>query len=148
VNVAQARAVTATFTYVNELLAEILRVGRGEVTPFDQQRTDVSALEAELLEQAVRAIRTRMLEVLADLGIARPEPDTSARWSARTSLLYADVALSELTPGHLRAYGDIEDREAEAVAQAATGLRKMIAEAGAILTEPEPDDGRTSPRDV
>ncbi len=139
-NAAQARAVTATFVYVNELLAEIVRMVRGDVTPFDRQRVDVPAREAEAVESVVRSIRRRMLEVLADLGIAEPEPDTSARWSARTSLLYAEVALSELTPKHLRAYGAIEDHEAEAVAQAAVELREMIAEAGAILVEPEPRD--------
>jgi hypothetical protein len=138
VNAAQARAVTATFAYVSELLGEVLRVARGDVTPFDRQRMDISPEEAALLEDVAKAVRGRMSEAVVDLGIPAPMPDGSALWNARTSLHYADIALSELTPHHLRAYGAIGDAEAREVAEVADGLRKMIADTHAALASRGP----------
>lgn len=135
-NAAQARAVTATFTYVNELLDGVVRIARGELTPFDKQRMDLTPEEARSLEDMVAVVRQRMLDALVGLGVSEPEADGSARWGVRTSLFYADMALSELTERHLRAYGAIDDGAAQAVAAAASDLRGLITEVAMVVGGP------------
>ncbi len=135
-NPAHARAIRATFKHVSELLDQATRVGRGDVGPFDRQRPDVSREEADRLTALVGEIHERMLQALERLGIAGPEPEVSARWSIRTSLLFSDIALSELSPEALRAYGVLGEAEGVAISTAARELRELVGHAMQAVQDP------------
>ena len=128
-NPAQGRAVVATFSHVSELLDGIQRMARGEASQFDGKSLDLTEAERERLAELVAVMRDRMLRGLACLDLAPPPRDTSARWAVRTTLLYADVALSELSPTTLSGFGVLDDRDAEAVLGVVGDLRRILAQA-------------------
>lgn len=137
-NPAQARALKAAFTHVSDLLEGVLRIAQGSLTPFDRQHVDLAPEEARNLAAAVPAIRARMLEVLGQLDIPTPEADRSARWTIRTALSFAELALAEVTPTELVGYGPLDDATAEAVTGLMTDLRRMLAQAGEDLRGTDP----------
>lgn len=132
-NAAQARMVMSTFTYVSKLLDDVLQVAGTDPAPFGDWRPDLTPVEARDLMARMRDIRARMLEALAPLGIAAPEGDASGRWVAQTALLYADIALSELTPDGLRRYGVVDDVAGRAVDELSRELRRMVADAQEVV---------------
>jgi 2-methylisocitrate lyase-like PEP mutase family enzyme len=125
-NPAQARAVRATFTHVSELLDGILRAVAAR-DPFDPQQPDLSVAEVRRLVGLVDGIRRRMLAALVELGIRPPQADSSVRWSSRTALLFAEIAVSDLSAEGLRGYGSVEIEAARALSGVADDLRRMIA---------------------
>jgi hypothetical protein len=125
-NNAQQRAIWATFIHVNELLEEVERMVRSDPGPFDRQRLDLTPLEARHLVAITSEARARMLEVLAGLGIPCPEPEGSARWNAKTSLLFAGIALSELEGRGLGAYGALSEQDQKHVTTVARDLRRVL----------------------
>jgi hypothetical protein len=132
-NPAQARSVRATFTHVSNLLDGVLRLARGDVTPFDRQHSDLGSEETREVVALVASIRERMLEAMAQLGIPLPEADGSARWRAQTALSFAEIALADLTPGELRGYGSMDDEAARLVTAIASDLRRMVTRAHEVL---------------
>ena len=134
-NPSHARAIRATFAHVSDLLSGVARAGHGELTPFDRQLQDLSPDEVRRLTGLVEVIYERMLQGLQRLGVPRDEPEVSARWSVRTALLFSDIALSELSPRSLRAYGALGEGEGEAVTEVAGDLRKLVAEAMEVVQE-------------
>jgi hypothetical protein len=132
-NAAQSRAVRAAFTHVSDLLEGVLRIANGRLTPFDRQRADLTSEEVRHLLEAVPAIRARMLEALERLDVPTPEADRSARWTVSTTLSFAEIALSEVTPAELVGYGTLDPGAAEAVAGVVMDLRGLIARAQDIL---------------
>jgi hypothetical protein len=132
-NPAQARSVRATFTHVSNLLEGVLRIARGEVTPFDRQHPDLGPEEARQVVALVASIRERMLEAMAQLGIPLPEADGSARWTAHTALSFAEIALADLTPRELRGYGFMDDQAARLVTTIASDLQGMVTRAHEVL---------------
>jgi hypothetical protein len=132
-NSAQARAVRAALTHVSDLLEGVLRIAHGRLTPFDRQHADLTSEETRHLLAAVPAIRARMLEALEILDVAAPEADRSARWTVATTLSFAEIALSEVTPAELVGYGSLDPAAAEAVAGVVADLRGMIKQAQDVL---------------
>lgn len=132
-NAAQARAVRATFTQVSELLDEVLRLCQGRLNPFDAQQADITPFEARRGEALVEEMRGRLLTALDELGISRPKPEGSARWSATTAFLYAEIALSELSPETLRGYGAVDQEAVQAVAGVAEHLKALANQGQALF---------------
>lgn len=79
----------------------------------------------DALAALVSQLRARMLEALAALGIPDPEPEGSARWNAKTSLLFAGIALSELEGRGLSAYGALSEEDEGLVTALARELRRL-----------------------
>ncbi len=134
-NPAHARVIRATFKHVSNLLEQAERVGRGDVGPFDQHQSDVSPEEAGRLAELVVRIHERMLGALEHLDIAGPEPESSARWAIRTALLFSDIALSELSPEALRAYGALGEAEGAAITGVARDLRGLVENAMRVVQD-------------
>ncbi len=134
----QVRRVLATFSHVDSLLREIERVSHEDLSPFAQERADLAPDEARLLRSFVALARERMVGALDRLGIPRPVPGTSARWSAGTALTFADIALSEITEATLRGYGELDPAAAAELMALTADLRALMARGKALLHEHEP----------
>lgn len=132
-NRSQARVVAATFSHVSELLDGILRLVRDDVSPFSRERADISPYESRMLMSFATELRAAMAESLAHLGIPLPTATISARWGATTSLLFAEVALSELTPERLRGYGDLDADAVESIRAVVAELEARVARATALM---------------
>ena len=132
-NIAQQRAVSATFAHVNELLEDVERLARAEPNRFDRERSDLTPWEARRLAALAAEVRARMLDALGALGIPTPEPDRSARWNAQTSFLFAGIALSELEGRSLRAYGALSEEDEERVTVLARDLSSLVEQGKQLL---------------
>lgn len=131
----QVRHVVSTFAHVDRLLGDIGRFARGELSPFAKERADVSDAEARLLLAAVERVRTRLLQALDRLGLPRPAPSVSARWSAEVALRFAEIALSDLNAEQLRGYGAVDGAAAIELTALADDLRRLLDQSRALLHE-------------
>lgn len=132
-NEGQDRFVTSTFAHLSELIDGIARLARQDLSAFSKERPDLSAYEARVLAAFVEELRGAMLEGLDAVGIPRPRPGISARWSVLTALTFMDISLSEMKPGTLRRYGAVEPASAEAMRGVARELRGRIARVRDLL---------------
>lgn len=134
----QAGAVVSRLTYLDQLLGRVDELARGSDSPFARERFDLTPDESALLHAFVVRARRALIAGLDALGLARPTPTGSTRWSATTALTFADVALGELTGEFLRGYGDVRPAAARAVEDVARELRAVIRDGTALLRETEP----------
>lgn len=133
----QLRSVVSTFRHVDRILENVARLAEDEPSPLARRRPDLLPSEARLLRSHVARLRSRLLSALDRLGIARPEPEGSARWAIETALRFARISLSDMLMG-LRGYGEV-DREAAAELEAvAAELEELLSEAASVLREGDP----------
>jgi GTP-binding protein EngB required for normal cell division len=138
----QRRHVIASFGEVERLLQAVERVARASPSPFAMERPDLSPDEARLLLSFVDLARNRMLAAMDRLAIPRPSPNVSARWSIETSLRFAEIALSELTPQSLAGYGTVALEASEELQALAEDLRGLIRRGAALLRGLDPEELR------
>lgn len=129
----QVRYVLSLFRHVDRILEEAARLAEREPSPFERVRRDLSPDEARLLRSYISRVRSRLLSALDRLGVARPEPEGSARWAIETAIRSARVSLSELRRDGLRGYGAVDREAAAELAVLATELEDLLAEAAAAV---------------
>lgn len=134
----QVRRLLATFGHVDSLLRDIERVSHEDLSPFAQERADLAPDEARLLRSFVTLARQRMLAALDRLGIPRPAPSSSARWSVGVALAFADISLSEINEASLRGYGEVDPATAAEIAALIADLRALLERGKALLHEHDP----------
>ena len=137
-NDSQRRHVAARFGHVDRLLQDVDRLTREDPSPFATERPDVRPDEARLVHGLVTQVRARMLAALDRLGIPRPRPGVSARWSIETNLQFAGIALSELGGDGLAGYGAVDPGAGAEVAALAADLREVLSRGVALLHEGDP----------
>jgi hypothetical protein len=131
------RRLQATFWYVDDLLRSIEALTHPDLSPFVRERPDLSQDEARMLLSFVGLARSRMLAALDRLGIPRPEQMLSARRSVATSLLFAEISLSELETRSLRGYGALDPVAAEEITALSADLQNLMRRGKALLEEQE-----------
>jgi len=120
------RRIQATFWYVDDLLQSIEALTHPDPSPFVRERPDLSQDEGRMLLSFVSLARNRMLAALDRLGIPRPEQKLSARRSVSTSLLYAEISLSELDTRSLRGYGAVDSVAGEEITAVSADLQNLM----------------------
>jgi hypothetical protein len=71
-------------------------------------------------------------------GIARPEPSLSALWSAKVSLMGAEIDMEELGGKRLDGYGPMPLEEVRLLAEANAELLAVLKEVRTALDGEEP----------
>jgi GTP-binding protein EngB required for normal cell division len=133
----QVRRILATFGHVDDLLKSVEALAHPDTSPFSRERPNLSPDEARLLLSFVSGARSRMLAALDRLGIPRPEQNLSARRSASTALLFAQVSLSELNTRSLRGYGALDQGAGAEVTAVAADLETLMRRGMDLLEEQE-----------
>jgi GTP-binding protein EngB required for normal cell division len=113
-------------------------VARGDLSPFAKEQPDIASDEARLLQSFIALVRSRMLTALDRLSIPRAEHKLSARWSAETSLTFAESSLSDLDGEHLKGYGAVDEAVATELAALAADVRGVLRRARHVLHERDP----------
>jgi GTP-binding protein EngB required for normal cell division len=124
-NANHQRMLEATFGQVDKLLAEIERVATTR-SPLARILPDLTTLQARVVLDAVLRARQQLVESTRSLVGRLPDPGARASWSIRTHLTMADVALEEITPGHLRGYGQLDTASAAEVERVVADLSRTI----------------------
>lgn len=137
-NPSQTTRVVATLRVLDELLHSVQAAARGTASPFDRTRPDLDPGEIRLLESFLASLRGSMVRALDRLGIPRPAPSISARWSIETTLGFAEITASELNARSLRAYGDVDPQAGREVDAITTELRELIGEGLSLVRQGRP----------
>ena len=131
------RRILATFAYVDDLLKHVEALCHPDPSPFARERPNLSQDEGRMLLSFVGLARNRMVAALDRLGIPRPEQNLSARRSVSTSLLYAEISISELDTRSLSGYGAVDPAAGEEVTALAADLQALMRRGVALLKEQE-----------
>jgi hypothetical protein len=144
-NDSQKRHLVTTFRHVDRLLAGAAKTLAATASPgpFQDVVPDATPAQAKVIEDSLARFREALVEALAVYGVRPPPPAAGAVWSARTALLSAEIALEDLTPRSMRAYGELPDAAAaplERIAAELTSLvRRMARDLGAGLSRDRHD---------
>jgi hypothetical protein len=146
-NPAQTRFLLSTLIHVDEGLTRIEAICAGRISPFTREKPDVAPDEVRLLSSFVAAARSRMLEACDRLGVVRPQPTVSGRWSIETILHFAGISFAEISPAAMRKYGPlgagVED-DLSALSDALSALTErgiaLIRETGGDLANAAEDE--------
>lgn len=125
-NAARRHRILSTFSHVDDLLQGVDRLAQVRPSAFSREQPDLSETETHLVLSLVETARSRMLKTLDCLGLTRPGPTLSARWSIETALRFMDIALPELTPQTLKGYGAVDAQSVADVAAVASAPRDVI----------------------
>jgi hypothetical protein len=134
---AQRKSVLATARHLDNLLVEGLRILResGSEALFPQYVRDAAPSEARRIEDSIRQFRSVLVQALDEFGIDRPTARTSALHAARVNLVYAEVALEDLSPARLRGYGKVTPEAAVALEGLVADLRALLRQMMEVLGE-------------
>jgi hypothetical protein len=104
----QRRHLLVSCQYVDKLLSDIERilVASSAKSPFPRYRSPLPPAERAVVEDHVALIRARLVRVLAEHGITIQPGKVDTLFAIRSALKFADNAVEELGPRHMRKYGD------------------------------------------
>ena len=125
------RHLLSTFQYVDNLLSEAERImaSAGSASPFQEYSQDTTPIQRKVTHDYVVCVREAMRRILEELKIPLRPPISGALWAARNHLAFAGIAVAEITPEHLRGYGQLSDEDARAmdriVAELNAGLNRI-----------------------
>jgi hypothetical protein len=141
-----ATRLLTTFKHIDEILEQALsRFNSSSGSPFSEFVADATPAQRHALAEHIERLRVAMRGFLEQHQIAIPRPSKSALKAASTACQHAGVAIEELQPRYMRAYGALSpaaDAElGRLVAELSDALRKM----NASLAEVTPPAERPTP---
>lgn len=139
-NANHARALYAAAVAVDRLLGEMEALATSRDSPFRRYVDDLSPVQKQLLTAFTRAARLRMVGALSQFGVPAPAPSGSARATARNALTFAEIALQEVEPSHLRGYGMLSSEAEAAIERMLADLAATLGSVREFLAETVDDD--------
>ena len=123
------RHLLSTFRYVDNLLSDAERImaAAGSASPFQQYSQDATPIQRQVTHDHILRVREAMRRILGELNIPLNPPISSALWAARGHLNFAGIAIAEISPKHMRGYGQLSEQDAQV-------LDRIVAELNAELS--------------
>lgn len=123
------RHLLSTFQYVDNLLSEAERImaSASSASPFQEYSQDTTPIQRKVTHDYSLRVRQAMRRILEELEIPQKQPISGALWAARGHLNFANIAIAEIEPEHMRGYGQLSDEDARA-------LERIVAELNAELS--------------
>ena len=139
-----AARVVAAFCEVEACLSEALcALGPAALqSPFARRLRDVTPVQQRLVSDYADHVRSAMREILDRYGIALPLATESARVIGRAALDHATIAIEELGPRYMCAYGALSDEQEGELNRVVSRLLDVVAQVRGFLAERKPDDLR------
>jgi len=122
------RYILNTVHHVDRLMAEAVRSLSvvNEETLFEDHIPDATEEQKEFIRLKSAEIRQRMLDLLKAWDIEPRWPETPGLWSAYTTLIFANLAIEEMKPHHLKGSGQISASAAAEIEQAVAELQQKF----------------------
>jgi len=124
----QQRRLYITCSYIDKLLGEIEQVlhETASPSPFARHVTDITPVQARVLEDHIRRLREQLLRTL-DWQQMKPElPEIPATRSVLTHLEFIDIAVEELKPKYMRGSGTVPADAVDELNGVAHELRSIV----------------------
>jgi hypothetical protein len=131
-----ARRLSATFRYVDKLLADMesaLDVSACKLA-FPQYSCDVAPAQRGVIEDHIRRIREVLVRVLEGQKIKCPPADIPVSRSLHSTLTFVDIAVEELRPEHMRGYGEVSSAGAVELNAITAELQGLVRQLEQYLT--------------
>lgn len=108
------RRLRTTFGYIDGLLSDVERILSiaGDDSPFAKYVHDATPVQKQVISDYVARLRATMRAALEARKMDLPQPEVSAVWASRATLLSAEIALEELEPSYMRGYGEVSEEAA------------------------------------
>jgi GTP-binding protein EngB required for normal cell division len=140
-NAGQRRRLLASFAHIDELLADAVHTlastgaeapGSGQCA-FGRYLADATPVQRKVIADYAARVRETMLAALRRQRIARPRPDVSAVWAARSFIRSAEIAAEELAPRYMRGYGELADELARELNLTSSALIELLEQMDSYL---------------
>ena len=128
----QRNRLLVTCRHIDRLLGDIEAAlnAAASRSVFPSYIEDVSPFQRKLIESQIARLRQKLLEVVASQSIAPEPPQISATHSIKVGLTFVDIAITELSPRHMRGYGAVSEQGARdlnaIVANLQSGVQEML----------------------
>ncbi|MBZ5628858.1 MAG: hypothetical protein LAO06_08330 [Acidobacteriia bacterium] len=140
----QQRRLRIACRHLDGLLSAIEKIlgSSASRTPFPKYISDIPLAQRKRLEAGIARMRVQLLHVLESQGIEVEPPSISAAYAIHSAMTFAQIAVEELAPKHMRGYGEISQRAAAELNDIVTRLPEQIAELDGLV-----DDGTGAERE-
>ncbi|MBN1366026.1 MAG: hypothetical protein JW976_14560 [Syntrophaceae bacterium] len=131
------RYLLSTFSHLDKILSEFeciidVLIPRSTFQPYIN---DVTPEMRKMLEKQCDLIRQSMIRILKEQRISPAKPERSLSNSIRTSLIFADISIEELSPKYMRGYGKLSDEASDELNAIVKELRELVNRIKASLPE-------------
>jgi hypothetical protein len=125
----QRRYLLSTFRYVDDLLrnAEHILATAAEASPLNQYQDDFTPEQRKEVQAFIGRVREAMLRILEDHDIRDDHSPISGNHAVSALFLLASVAVEELTPSHLRGYGQLAAEGVQDIQRIVDDLQALMA---------------------
>ena len=147
----QQRRLRVTCQHLDGLLSAMEKVlsASASQSPFPKYIPDIPLARRKRLIDGIARMRVQLLHVLESQRIEVAPPSISAAYAIHSAMTFAQIAVEELAPKHMRGYGEVSQRAAAELNDIVTRLLEQITEldrladdsTGAGREGGEPDEG-------
>ncbi len=126
-NEAQINHLLASFRHVDGLLSSIERILEcaQSQSPFPRYQLDVAPDMRSELEEQIRRLRALLVSILDRRQIPVPPPGIAASHAIATATDFIELAVDELRPKQMRAYGGLSEPAAAVLNGIVDELERM-----------------------
>lgn len=127
-NESQQRHLLMTFYHVDHLLSETEHIMTSvhSPSPFQEYTQDSTPTQREVTHDYILRVRENMRRILEELKISPKPPISGVLWAARNHLAFASLAIVELGPKHMKAYGDLSETDKQTLNRITEELNKQL----------------------
>lgn len=127
-NEGQQRHLQITFHHVDHLLSEAERIleSTRSPSPFQEYTQDSTPAQRKVTHDYILRVREAMWRILGELNIPPKPPISGVVWATRNHLAYASLAVVELGPKHMKAYGTLSETDRQTLNQITAELNKLL----------------------
>jgi len=117
-----------TFHHVDHLLSEAERILASTPSPssFQEYTQDSTLVQRKVAHDYIFRIREAMLRILDELKIPPKPPTSGAVWAAHNHLAFADIAIVEIDPKHMKAYGEVSEADKQTLNRITAELNELL----------------------
>jgi hypothetical protein len=142
------RHLLSTFQHVDNLLSEAERIliSAGSPSPFQEYEQDSTPGQRNMTHDYIVRARATMRRILEELKIPSKPPISGALWAARNHLAFAGMAIVEIEPKHMEAYGKLSEKDKKVLDKITTELNELFECLGNDLAKGADEDSSSPPK--
>jgi len=117
------------FRYVDDLLSDIERImatPAAPQSPFPKYVADITPAQQKTIEAAIAHIREKMCRILESKGIKIKHRGIRAVEAVRTAIHFADMAMEEKRPKHMKGYGELTEEATRELNEVVSQMQKLL----------------------
>jgi len=133
----QQRRLRVTCQHLDGLLSAMEKIlsSSASKSPFPKYISDIPLTQRKRLEDGIARMRVQLLHVLESQGIEVELPSISAAYAIHSAMTFAQIAVEELAPKHMRGYGEVSQRAATELNHIVTRLLEQITELDRLVND-------------